>query len=183
GALLAGEAVELEDAAREALDAPVLVEREIARVRFPVDVLLHEEAGRGVVDAVVHAAPEDREMRALDERDLVLAVEFSGLEPVVVESKMDRVPVHDVFVRLDVRRPRDVRGLEIARELDRPVFLRCAGGPRSEAREQGKRGDCGAESSHRRISPLRQEDRAARGSTVPAPGTAPPGRAVPPKTR
>src|SRR5438552_2192877 len=140
-ALAVREATHLEHAARETLQPPVLVERQVVDVRVPVEVLLLHDARRGVVDAVVDAAPEHREVRALDEGDLVLVVEPSGLEPVVVEPDVGGVPVHDVLVRVHVRGTDDVRRLQIPRELDRSELLRRSDRPRRETDERQGRED------------------------------------------
>src|SRR5262249_61661824 len=68
-----------------------------ALVVAAVDVLLLEEARGGVIDAVVDAAPEQRERRLLDEGDVVLADPLAALEPVVVEEDVRGVAVLDVL--------------------------------------------------------------------------------------
>src|SRR5207253_10958542 len=85
-----------------------------------------------VVDAVVDPAPEDEEVRALEERDVVLVVEEPGLQPVVVEPDVRRVPVLDVLVGALVRGAGQVLGLQVARELDGPELLRGDRSSRSE---------------------------------------------------
>src|SRR5207247_271711 len=90
-AVLLAEAADLEHVAGKTLELPVLVERQVAAVRPPVDVLLLDEARGGVVDAVVGAPPDERQVRAVDERDVVLVVELPGLEPVVVEPDMSDI--------------------------------------------------------------------------------------------
>src|SRR6185369_17417836 len=62
-ALVLREAVELEEVAVEPLVAQVRLQV-LTAVRLPVDVELGREAGRRGVDAVVHAAPLDEELRA-----------------------------------------------------------------------------------------------------------------------
>ena len=138
-ALAAREAAHLEHAARKAEELSVLVERHLVAVGAAVDVLLLDEARGGVVDAVVDAAPDDRQVRGVDEGDVVLVVELAGLEPVVVEVDVGDVPVHDELVRVLVGRADDVHRLEVARELDRPELLRCSGGRRDEAGEHRER--------------------------------------------
>src|SRR5262249_59443234 len=70
---------------------------------FAVDVLLLEEAGSEAVDAVVDSAPEQRERRLLDERDVVLGDELAALEPVVVEADVGGVAVLDEIGRASCR--------------------------------------------------------------------------------
>src|SRR6185369_7136291 len=48
-------------------------------VRAAVDVLLLQRVGRGVVDAVVDATPEEEEVRRVEERDIVAVVELAAL--------------------------------------------------------------------------------------------------------
>src|SRR5947209_16018500 len=76
----AAEAAQGEHAARELRAALQLgeVEEVEAAVRSAMVVLLLDEAGRGVVDAVVDAPPDDGEVRAVDERNVVLVVELPG---------------------------------------------------------------------------------------------------------
>src|SRR5262249_11024211 len=77
-ALVVREAVQVERLPAEALRAGE-VEDVHAAVGLSVDVLLLDEARRGVVDAVVDPAVLDEEVRALEEWDVVLVVELAGL--------------------------------------------------------------------------------------------------------
>ena len=95
-----------------------------------VDVLLLEEAGREAVDAVVDAAPQERQRRLLDERDVVLGDELATLEPVVVEADVRRVPVLDVLPGGGVGRAKEVLGLGVAGDLEIPEPQRRTRGSR-----------------------------------------------------
>ena len=98
-----------------------------ARIRAAVDVFLLDEARRRIVDAVVDAAIHEEQMRALDERDVVLVVEQPALEPVVIELDARRVSVLNELVVRVVWVTDEVLGLQVSRELDRTPLLRRGG--------------------------------------------------------
>src|SRR5205823_9083780 len=83
---------------RRAIEDVGELTRPQARIRSTVDVFLLDEAGRRVVDAVVDAAIDEEQVRALDERDVVLVVEEPALEPVVIELDARRVSVLNELV-------------------------------------------------------------------------------------
>src|SRR5262249_23752699 len=107
------------------------------RIVLAVDVVLLEEARGGVIDAVVDAAPEQREGRLLDEGDAVLPDPLAALEPVVIEEDVSGVAVLDVLPGGGVGGAEEVLGLGIAGDLQRPEPERGAGVPREQPQSAG----------------------------------------------
>src|SRR5262249_7484680 len=112
-----------------------------AAVVSAVDVLLLEEARGGVVDAVVDAAPEQRERRLLDEGDVVLADPLAALEPVVVEEDVRGVAVLDVLPGGGVGGAEEVLRLGVAGDLQRTEPERGAGVARRDTHPAGNEPD------------------------------------------
>ena len=75
-----------------------------------------------VVDAVVYAAVEQEELRALDERQIEAVDPLALLDPVPVDAGAERIALLDEVVLVDVRVTDDVLRLEIARQLERAIF-------------------------------------------------------------
>src|SRR5581483_5826318 len=117
---LAQRAFELDGVARGAVHARQLehvareppADGEVVQIEppvgAPVNVFLLLEPRQEVVHAVVDAAIEKEQVRALDERDIVLVIELAALEPVVVEADVSRVPVLDELEGPGIGRPDDI---------------------------------------------------------------------------